>query len=154
MRSVTDTSSSTTPVRAWYLTRQCLGPIPIMEWGDEAGLRDYVLAGFFANRFSPGVADRDLGWPDRRWVTISSGASSASYAVVAPLQVDDCSARTVSAFPASQNHLEPRIAHSIARFYELADEEWFEDGMRSNLSVGLEVLLRQHPAISWPHGRR
>ncbi len=46
----------------------------------------------------------------------------------------------------ARNTIDVRIDESLARLYELAEEEWFEDGLQSNLGLGLDELLQHHPA--------
>ena len=148
MSPVTDTLSSTAPVRAWYLARQCLGPVAIVDWEEESDVTAYLLDSLFGRNFSAIVPTWRRDWTDW-WVATSSETSSVRRTIkgiVAPLQEHEQSAQTTASALGSENQVDLRITHSIARLYELADEEWFEDGLQSNLSIGLEVLLRQYPA--------
>ncbi len=146
MNGATEPLSSTAPVRAWYLVRQCLGTIPISEWAEATELGGSLRGDLLGSGLHPVFRTRSA----ERLVWCSDGAkeaSSAHDAVTGFFRVDESvNAQTASSALGLRNQLKGRISDSFNRLYKLAEEEWFEDGLQSNLSLGLEVLFRHYPA--------
>lgn len=147
MNGATESLSSTRPVRSWYLVRQCLGAVPISEWAEATELGGHLPINLLENGLHPVFRTRSgdrLIWCIDRALEASSARDAVTEFLV-PAN-ESLSTQTVSSALDVRNQLKVRINESLDRLYKLAEEEWFEDGMQSNLSVGLEVLLRHYPA--------
>lgn len=146
----TSTLTSTVPLRSRYLARKSLGLRPVHEWAQHTTVTEHIQSEpdmYLQEPFAVTQYGRMGDWWTET-IGVSPSRRGPTTKLATQIQQLDRSGVTESTADIEKPYLASQIAESFNLLYEIAKDEWFEDGLQSNLAVGLEVLLRNHPAAA------